>query len=174
MNFDIVSFLLIVIGIMGCMLIYMWQHRSLGSNNISDYINEAQEELSKMMKSEEFLKDIDNTINKKFIQTLLNVGSENILEAGNAWMKVMEMVDSYYPFYKTGYLSTLLLDDTRYTSLVKDVPEDISDVFEEVKGQLDKESVDLELLADKTLVILRWFKDYRFNLIGPKDKSSTE
>jgi len=139
--------LIVALGIIGCLVIYILQHRKKEI--------EVTEELTESMK--DYQEEMVVKFYDEYIRKLLTLRSSNILEASQAFAKVIEIIDQNLPFFKTGYMTTLIICDDRYLKLVNNLPEDMTDVFNKLESMIGQKDKDMEELADLTLMVLRWY-----------------
>ena len=157
---DEVSILLIIIFILGCVIIYLWQHRGVSNEELDDTLNDTIERISRTL--EKSRKEAEKEFYNNYIKTLLDINSDDYVKASEAWLRVISLIEDHLPFFKTGYMTTLIFEDSRYLDIVNNVPEDISDTFKELEDSLDSDLVDVEKLADQSLLIIKWFNKYKF------------
>lgn len=157
-NNNLITILIIIIGILSCIIIWLWQHRSLdNSKNKEDYTESILNSIKKIKR------DAEQEFYSDYLDKLISLYEEDLMEATLSWYSLIKIIDRALPFFKTGYISTFILDESRYLNIVKEIGTfDVVDCISKLKEmKSDIDTIDMEDLANKTLQMLRWFKDNR-------------
>jgi len=143
------QWVIIMIGIIGCLIIYIWQHRD-------KYDYEVHDEMVNAL--QKYKDDILSKYYDDYLTELVKVGSSNLVESTEAWGRVITMIEEHLPFFKTGYITTLILGDDRYLKLSQEDPDDVDVIFNELKSMIGEQDKDVERIADLTVIVLSWYR----------------